>query len=83
MCLQPPPKASAALSALTMVPRPPNPFPEVQEPHVAPFVLFIQCLWATDVLKRATTSRSFPFHIPTIFQLPNLVLIHNFMSQEF
>lgn len=37
MCLQPPPKASAALSALIMVPRPPNPFPEVQEPHVAPF----------------------------------------------
>ena len=37
MCLQLPPKASAALSALIMVPRPPNPFPEVQEPHVAVF----------------------------------------------
>ena len=47
------------------------------------FVLSIQCLWAPDVLKRATTSRSFPFHIPTTLQLPNLVLIHNFMTQEF
>ena len=47
------------------------------------FVLSIQCPWATDVLKRATTSRSFPFHIPTPFQLPNLILMHNFMTQEF
>lgn len=50
-------------------------------PHL--FALSVQHPWAAYVLKRATTSGNSPFHIPTTFQLPNQVLTHKFITQEF
>ena len=50
-------------------------------PHL--FALSVQHPWAAYVLKRATTSGSSPFHIPTTFQLPNQVLTLKFITQEF
>ena len=75
MCLQPPLEANAALSVEAVAPGLPSPFPEVQEPHIAPV-----CFVSLEAMARP---RKYPLSLPHNIPAAVQVLMHRFMTQDF